>query len=204
MRANTCSFNPGVIVANLTEWRNQNISRQLEHWMELNTQYVTHTGEKMGEYEAAFPAKNQDLLRLTLIEQNCNLVHWLCLCWAESVGFLREDLYSKTLAESITTPPLLIVFYKRHSTIDPMWHIRHLGKFCSATDEALVVGQTDFTCGTIKVFSGRSVWYFHLSTILGTWVHTQDLCCTSLFRSFCRTFKGMVQHFPLLPVIMLS
>lgn len=76
MRANTCSFNPGVIIANLTEWRNQNISRQLEHWMELNVQ---------------------------------------------------EDLYSKTLAESITTPPLLIVFYKRHSTIDPMWHIRHLG-----------------------------------------------------------------------------
>lgn len=76
MRAITCSFNPGVIVTNLTEWKNQNITQQLEHWMELNTQ---------------------------------------------------EDLYSKTLAESITTPPLLIVFYKRHSTIDPMWHIRHLG-----------------------------------------------------------------------------
>lgn len=76
MRANTCSFNPGVIIANITEWKNQNITRQLENWMALNTQ---------------------------------------------------EDLYSKTLAESITTPPLLIVFYKRHSTIDPMWHIRHLG-----------------------------------------------------------------------------
>ncbi|KAF7659766.1 hypothetical protein LDENG_00293210 [Lucifuga dentata] len=76
MRANTCSFNPGVIVANLTEWKNQNITRQLEHWMELN---------------------------------------------------LHEDLYSKALADSVTTPPLLIVFYKRHSTIDPMWHIRHLG-----------------------------------------------------------------------------
>uniref|UniRef100_A0A3Q2YVG8 Glycosyltransferase 8 domain-containing protein 1 n=2 Tax=Hippocampus comes TaxID=109280 RepID=A0A3Q2YVG8_HIPCM len=76
MRANTCSFNPGVIVANLTEWKNMNITHQLEHWMELNTQ---------------------------------------------------DDLYSKTLAESITTPPLLIVFYKRHSTLDPMWHVRHLG-----------------------------------------------------------------------------
>lgn len=76
MRASTCSFNPGVIIANLTEWKNQNITQQLEHWMERNTQ---------------------------------------------------EDLYSKTLAESIVTPPLLIVFYKRHSTIDPMWHIRHLG-----------------------------------------------------------------------------
>lgn len=76
MRANTCSFNPGVIVTNLTEWRNQNITQQLEHWMELNT---------------------------------------------------KEDLYSKNLAESVTTPPLLIVFYKRHSTIDPLWHVRHLG-----------------------------------------------------------------------------
>ncbi|XP_054641347.1 glycosyltransferase 8 domain-containing protein 1 [Dunckerocampus dactyliophorus] len=76
MRANTCSFNPGVIVANLTEWKNLNITGQLEHWMALNTQ---------------------------------------------------DDLYSKTLAESITTPPLLIVFYKRHSAVDPMWHIRHLG-----------------------------------------------------------------------------
>ncbi|KAM6927813.1 glycosyltransferase 8 domain-containing protein 1 [Xenentodon cancila] len=76
MRANTCSFNPGVIVANLTEWKDQNITQQLEHWMELNT---------------------------------------------------REDLYSKTLAESITTPPLLIAFYKRHSSIDPLWHVRHLG-----------------------------------------------------------------------------
>ncbi|KAK0139842.1 Glycosyltransferase 8 domain-containing protein 1 [Merluccius polli] len=76
MRAKTCSFNPGVIIANLTEWRNQNISSQLEHWMELNA---------------------------------------------------KEDLYSNTLADSITTPPLLIVFYKHHSSIDPMWHVRHLG-----------------------------------------------------------------------------
>ncbi|KAM4583139.1 glycosyltransferase 8 domain-containing protein 1 [Fundulus diaphanus] len=76
MRANTCSFNPGVIIANLTEWKNQNITQQLEYWMERNFQ---------------------------------------------------EDLYSNTLAESITTPPLLIVFYKRYSSIDPMWHVRHLG-----------------------------------------------------------------------------
>uniref|UniRef100_A0A8C6SG63 Glycosyltransferase 8 domain-containing protein 1 n=1 Tax=Neogobius melanostomus TaxID=47308 RepID=A0A8C6SG63_9GOBI len=74
--ANTCTFNPGVFVANLSEWRNQNITGQLQHWMKLNTQ---------------------------------------------------EDLYSKTLGDSVITPPLLIVFYKRHSAIDPMWHIRHLG-----------------------------------------------------------------------------
>lgn len=76
LKASACSFNPGVIVANLTEWRRQNITGQLEKWMELNT---------------------------------------------------VEEVYSRTLAGSITAPPLLIVFYKQHSSIDPMWHVRHLG-----------------------------------------------------------------------------
>ncbi|MCJ8744270.1 hypothetical protein PDJAM_G00116570 [Pangasius djambal] len=80
MRANTCSFNPGVIVANLTEWKHQNITQQLEMWMERN---------------------------------------------------VKEGLYSNMLADSFTTPPLLIVFYKRHSSIEPMWHVRHLGATAS-------------------------------------------------------------------------
>lgn len=50
------------------------------------------------------------------------------------LGLCREDLYSKNLAESVTSPPLLIVFYKRHSTIDPMWHVRHLGKSSPVAD----------------------------------------------------------------------
>ncbi|XP_058855720.1 glycosyltransferase 8 domain-containing protein 1-like isoform X3 [Acipenser ruthenus] len=84
MKATTCSFNPGVFVANLTEWKRQNITKQLEKWMEVN---------------------------------------------------VAEDLYSRTLAGSITTPPLLIVFYKKHSSIDPMWHVRHLGKtICNAEE----------------------------------------------------------------------
>uniref|UniRef100_A0A452RAF9 Glycosyltransferase 8 domain-containing protein 1 n=1 Tax=Ursus americanus TaxID=9643 RepID=A0A452RAF9_URSAM len=76
MKASTCSFNPGVFVANLTEWKKQNITNQLEKWMKLN---------------------------------------------------VEEGLYSRTLAGSTTTPPLLIVFYQQHSTIDPMWNVRHLG-----------------------------------------------------------------------------
>ncbi|CAH2313294.1 glycosyltransferase 8 domain-containing 1 [Pelobates cultripes] len=76
MKAVTCSFNPGVFVANLTEWKQQNITKQLEEWMERN---------------------------------------------------VAEELYSKTLVGSITAPPLLIVFYQRHSKIDPMWNVRHLG-----------------------------------------------------------------------------
>lgn len=108
MRANTCSFNPGVIVANLTEWKNMNITRQLEHWMELNTQSVIHTAQMW---------------------PSVMLLEFVCIDFLSP----RDDLYSKTLAESITAPPLLIVFYKRHSTLDPMWHVRHLGKYNEAT-----------------------------------------------------------------------
>ncbi|VFV17465.1 glycosyltransferase 8 [Lynx pardinus] len=82
MKASTCSFNPGVFVANLTEWKRQNITNQLEKWMKLN---------------------------------------------------VEEGLYSRTLAGSTTTPPLLIVFYQQHSTIDPMWNVRHLGKLKKLT-----------------------------------------------------------------------
>uniref|UniRef100_A0A2K5VJ30 Glycosyltransferase 8 domain-containing protein 1 n=1 Tax=Macaca fascicularis TaxID=9541 RepID=A0A2K5VJ30_MACFA len=38
MKASTCSFNPGVFVANLTEWKRQNITNQLEKWMKLNVE----------------------------------------------------------------------------------------------------------------------------------------------------------------------
>lgn len=37
---NTCSFNPGVIVANMTEWKHQRITKQLEKWMQKNVEYV--------------------------------------------------------------------------------------------------------------------------------------------------------------------
>ncbi|XP_030070779.1 glycosyltransferase 8 domain-containing protein 2 [Microcaecilia unicolor] len=72
----SCSFNPGVIVANMTEWKRQRITRQLESWMQRNA---------------------------------------------------NDNLYSSTLGGGVATPPMLIVFYGLHSSIDPMWHIRHLG-----------------------------------------------------------------------------
>lgn len=36
----TCSFNPGVFVANMTEWKHQRITKQLEKWMQKNVEYV--------------------------------------------------------------------------------------------------------------------------------------------------------------------
>ncbi|KAM9311619.1 glycosyltransferase 8 domain-containing protein 2-like [Gastrophryne carolinensis] len=43
----TCSFNPGVMVANMTEWRQQHITKKLEKWMMLNVEenlYSTNIG----------------------------------------------------------------------------------------------------------------------------------------------------------------
>ncbi|KAM5172636.1 glycosyltransferase 8 domain-containing protein 2 [Mantella aurantiaca] len=34
----TCSFNPGVFVANITEWRQQHITKKLEKWMKKNVE----------------------------------------------------------------------------------------------------------------------------------------------------------------------
>lgn len=72
----TCSFNPGVIVANLTEWKHQRITKQLEKWMKKN---------------------------------------------------VEENLYSSSLGGGVATSPMLIVFHDKHSSINPLWHIRHLG-----------------------------------------------------------------------------
>ncbi|XP_063165142.1 glycosyltransferase 8 domain-containing protein 2 [Candoia aspera] len=72
----TCSFNPGVIVANMTEWKHQRITKQLEKWMQKN---------------------------------------------------VAENLYSSTLAGGVATSPMLIVFHGRYTSINPLWHIRHLG-----------------------------------------------------------------------------
>ncbi|XP_041331239.1 glycosyltransferase 8 domain-containing protein 2 isoform X3 [Pyrgilauda ruficollis] len=72
----TCSFNPGVIVGNMTEWKHQRITKQLEKWMQRN---------------------------------------------------VEENLYSSTLGGGVATSPMLIVFHGKYSSINPMWHIRHLG-----------------------------------------------------------------------------
>ncbi|KAG1952843.1 glycosyltransferase 8 domain-containing protein 2 [Pimephales promelas] len=71
-----CSFNPGVFVADVGEWKQQKITKQLEKWM----------------------AKN-----------------------------VRENLYSSAVAGGVATPPMLIVFHDKYTTIDPLWHVRHLG-----------------------------------------------------------------------------
>lgn len=37
---NECSFNPGVFVADIKEWKKQKITKQLEKWMEDNFRYA--------------------------------------------------------------------------------------------------------------------------------------------------------------------
>ncbi|KAF7663852.1 hypothetical protein LDENG_00199170 [Lucifuga dentata] len=71
-----CSFNPGVFVADVGEWKKQKITKQLEKWMEMN---------------------------------------------------FRKNIYSSAMAGGVVTPPMLIVFHDKYTTLDPLWHIRHLG-----------------------------------------------------------------------------
>lgn len=40
----------------------------------------------------------------------------------------RHNIYSSTMGGGVVTPPMLIVFHDKYTTLDPMWHIRHLGK----------------------------------------------------------------------------
>ncbi|XP_030631218.1 glycosyltransferase 8 domain-containing protein 2 [Chanos chanos] len=71
-----CSFNPGVFVADIAEWKRQKITKQLEKWMMEN---------------------------------------------------FKENLYSSAMAGGVATPPMLIVFHDKYTTIDPTWNVRHLG-----------------------------------------------------------------------------
>ncbi|KJE95478.1 glycosyltransferase 8 domain-containing protein 1 [Capsaspora owczarzaki ATCC 30864] len=48
MDPSTCSFNAGVYVADLTEWKRQRMSKELEFWMELNTRENVYGGEGSG------------------------------------------------------------------------------------------------------------------------------------------------------------
>uniref|UniRef100_A0A8C3AMV4 Glycosyltransferase 8 domain containing 2 n=1 Tax=Cyclopterus lumpus TaxID=8103 RepID=A0A8C3AMV4_CYCLU len=71
-----CSFNPGVFVADVSEWKKQKITKQLEKWMEEN---------------------------------------------------FRTNIYSSAMAGGVATPPMLIVFHDKYTTLDPLWHVRHMG-----------------------------------------------------------------------------
>ncbi|XP_076967963.1 glycosyltransferase 8 domain-containing protein 2 [Tamandua tetradactyla] len=50
----TCTFNPGVMVANLTEWRRQRITKQLERWMQRNVEENLY-GSSLGGGVATAP-----------------------------------------------------------------------------------------------------------------------------------------------------
>lgn len=72
----TCAFNAGLYVADMKLWKEKNITKQLEHWMELNTKIEIFGNEKI-------------------------------------VGGAQ--------------PPMMIVFYKNYTQLEPSWHVRYLG-----------------------------------------------------------------------------
>ncbi|XP_035697415.1 glycosyltransferase 8 domain-containing protein 2-like [Branchiostoma floridae] len=48
MKPGTCSFNTGVFVANMTEWKNQKITTKLEFWTALNTEENVYGAQQGG------------------------------------------------------------------------------------------------------------------------------------------------------------
>lgn len=129
----TCSFNPGVIVANMTEWKHQRITKQLEKWMQKN---------------------------------------------------VEENLYSSSLGGGVATSPMLIVFHGKYSTINPLWHIRHLGWnpipdirsiFCRKQNSS--TGMDGINLGTSPVFTmtyGRAGLFLTLQGYLNSITPTAE------------------------------
>ncbi|KAF3814510.1 hypothetical protein GH733_017668 [Mirounga leonina] len=66
----TCSFNPGVIVVNMTEWKHQRITKQLEKWMQKNVEYVLLLSFKHHE------GWNPDTRYSEHFLQEAKLLHW--------------------------------------------------------------------------------------------------------------------------------
>lgn len=40
----------------------------------------------------------------------------------------RKNIYSSAMAGGVATPPMIIVFHDKYTTLNPLWHVRHLGK----------------------------------------------------------------------------
>lgn len=51
-----------------------------------------------------------------------------------SIPLNRDNLYSSAMAGGVATPPMLIVFNDKYTTIDPLWHVRHLGESTGKRD----------------------------------------------------------------------
>lgn len=59
----------------------------------------------------------------------------------ETLLFLstRLNIYSSAMAGGVATPPMLIVFHDKYTTLDPLWHVRHLGKILSPSHTQKIV-----------------------------------------------------------------
>jgi hypothetical protein len=97
------------------------------------------------------------------------LIHiWWCF-YNFTVLFYREEIYGNERAEGGSQPPLMIVFYKKYTNIDPGWHIRYLGNtdlHCFHIYTGLWVMVFNTTFNNISVISWRSVLLVEETTFL--------------------------------------
>ncbi|KAK7819773.1 hypothetical protein U0070_012379 [Myodes glareolus] len=76
MKASTCSFNPGVFVANLTEWKRQNVTNQLEKWMKLNVEEGLYSRTLAGSSSAGKRYSPQFVKAAKLLHWNGHFKPW--------------------------------------------------------------------------------------------------------------------------------
>lgn len=124
-----CSFNPGVFVADISEWKKQKITKQLEKWMEENFRYL--------HWPSIY------LSMSTLIKKTFFIS-------------TRHNIYSSAVAGGVVTPPMLIVFYEKYTTLDPLWNVRHLGMISTSAHICKDHNVTFLRCTVISKVTANS------------------------------------------------
>ncbi|KAL8571961.1 hypothetical protein ACOMHN_026173 [Nucella lapillus] len=81
-----CSFNAGVFVTNLSDWRQDNITAKLEHWLQLNSKEELY-GNERGGGGAQPPMMLVFYDKYTAIDQLWN-IHFLG--WTARISYSRE------------------------------------------------------------------------------------------------------------------
>lgn len=93
----TCSFNPGVMVANMTEWKQQRITRQLEQWMQRN---VECAGSALSPRGPNCPV-NLGIAR--------GVIHIYRHFRSERDGAVDENVFSSDMSEEARSCGILII-----------------------------------------------------------------------------------------------
>ncbi|XP_070561625.1 glycosyltransferase 8 domain-containing protein 1-like isoform X2 [Ptychodera flava] len=74
----------------------------------------------------------------------------------------ETDVYGNQRGGGVAQPPMLIAFYGKHSTIDPYWHVRHLGWSTGSrySEEFLNHAKLLHWSGSFKPWKGKAQYNY--------------------------------------------